>query len=391
MPYRVGIFDPAFTKEGHFIAFNQYVAELLDNKEFEVTFLDLNGSMREAYEGKIPMINKPKFKTLVEEKPLGSSSLFLRHRNMLLRLKKWKDAYHSIAELDLDLVLVTSESYDPFMYLFKPSFKYGLFILNPRLYIYLPKSTGSLLRAVANRFYALRYKALVHGASFLVTTNEPSMISGLTTALDVKSLPWLPNLDIKQVRSKIPVSNSLFDFITIGTLSRSKSHLLALSAFKKYGLPYRYLIAGLPRDTVGREVENQVHKLERDTELTIQGEFGYISNERYVEILRSTRYCLLPYDFTRGNISSQVMHDCFKYGVPIIAPNIEPFTWYVERYGIGLLYKEGDISSLAEVVKQAMNTPLEIFSAGFARLQQDHAIEAIRNGFLPLIRQALAN
>ncbi len=390
MPYRVGIFDPAFTKEGHFVAFDRYVAELLNDSRYQVVFLDLDGYMRETYEGRLFLGNTPEFQALLPETASGKIPLLpSRLANILNRVMRWKRSLRTIASLNLDLVLITSESYDPLMYLFRPKFRYGLFILNPRLYIYLPKTAATWLHALANRFYARCYKDLVDRASFLLTTNEPPMIAGLEDALKRRDLPWLPNLDLKPLGEQERKSSPMFDFLTIGTISRSKSHTLALNAYKENGLDYRYLVAGLPRDSVGRSVEALVHELENDESLHVRGEFGYITEERYSELMLQTRYALLPYDFARGNISSQVMHDCFQRNIPIVAPNIEPFAWYVEKYGIGFLYKEGDAVSLADTLKRAMETDPGYFAEGFARLQQDHTLEVIKKGFLPLVEKAL--
>ena len=387
--HRIGIFDPAFIKQGHFDAYNRYIAQLLDNPAYQVIFLDLHGDMQELYERTLTLGRAPEFCRLIpDNRPARYERFGMRINAILRRLAKWKTAYRVIAEQDLDLVLITSESYDPFMYLFRPRFTYGLFVLNARLHIYRPIGKQSFKNKMLFGFYARKYKNLAKGAAFLISGSEPSMLPELEMKLGLGKLPWLPNLPIGHVTpNEGPFE---YDIITIGTISRTKSHLLALEAFEERSLPWKYLVAGLPRDSVGRTVEEKTHQLEKKEGLAVSGNFGYIGEIEYTRLMRSARFSLFPYDFTRGNISSQVMHDGFQQGLPIIAPSIEPFVWYVEKYGIGLIYKEGDKESLARTLEEAMRRGPESFREGFKRLEKDHSIERIQKDFLAILDTALA-
>lgn len=383
--YRIGIFDPAFTKEGHFISFDRYAASLLDNPKYRTVFLDVGGQMRETYKDARDFGSAPEFHRI--SVPLQVPRLLGRRvGSLILRMKQWQEAYKRIAEAELDCVLITSESYDPFMYLFTPRFKYVLFILNPRLYIFAP-SVSSPVRDLLRKAFTRLYRTLAKNAAALVTTSEPPLIKDLERALKLRPISWLPNLPLKTIR---PAAGPYtFDFITIGTISKSKNHLFALSAFEAGQLPYRYMIAGLSRDSVGKKVEKEVGRLEGTRNFAIRGEFGYIDDNHYRELLRSSRFALFPYDFARGDISSQVMHDSFQQGVPIVAPDIQPFKWYVENYCIGLLYKEGDAESFTATLRKAHEMGPELLREGFGALERDHALEKIREDFQKILRPLL--
>jgi glycosyltransferase involved in cell wall biosynthesis len=303
-----------------------------------------------------------------------------RAKNILRRYRYWKGVLDAIADQKLDLVLITSECYDPLFYIAQPQFAFGLFILNPRLYIYKPAEARGLIRGVLFSFYKRRYRQWAHGAAFTVTTNEPPMIPELEALLGIPRIPWLPNLYLPDAQHAASGAkkDAAYDFLTIGTISKSKSHLFALDTFAKLNLPYRYHVAGLARDQTGRDVEEKVNALQADPRFNISGLFGYIDDQAYVQRIQDTKFMLLPYDFARGNISSQVMHECFIHGVPIVAPAIQPFKWYVERYGIGILYAEGDSESLAQALKKALDMGPEAYTEGFAQLRADNSLASAK-------------
>lgn len=385
MRYRIGIFDPAFVLEGHFTAFDRYIAQLLDDDRIQAVFLDANGLMREAYKDGIASSRPPEFVRLSEAAPVRLP-FGRRINNFFSRARAWRHRYAEIARLKLDLVLITSESYDPLFYAFRPRFRYGLFVLNPRLYVYPPESRG-LARKMMSAFFSWKYRLLAKRAAFVMTTSEPPMIRDLEERL-ARPLPWLPNLPMED--APVRWQEPLFDFLTIGTISWSKNHLFALSAFKERLLPYRYLVAGLPRDATGSEVVRTVQDMGKDARLSVEGRFGHIVADEYRSIIRSASFLLFPYDFARGNISSQVMYDSFQQEKPIIAPDIQPFAWYVQRYGIGLLYKEGDPDSLAAALEEALRKGPDAFSKGFADLKRDHSLVVISERFLKAVLPAIA-
>ena len=46
---------------------------------------------------------------------------------------------------------------------------------------------------------------------------------------------------------------------------------------------------------------------------------------------------------------------------PIICPNYNPYTYYIERYHVGILYTPHDISSYAEAMQRATQLGVEYF------------------------------
>ena len=131
MTPKIGIFDPGFSLTGHYVAFDRYVAELIGD-DFQVVFLDIDGRMRSSYEGKLNLKYPPAFATVINA-PTYPGKLSLRS---IFSISWWhkrfadfqwcKKAFKNIADLKLDLVIITSQN-TPLIYLQKPQFRFCAF------------------------------------------------------------------------------------------------------------------------------------------------------------------------------------------------------------------------------------------------------------------------
>ena len=173
--------------------------------------------------------------------------------------------------------------------------------------------------------------------------------------------------------------------MTIGTIADTKNHLFALNIFEKFNLPFSYLIAGPSMDKVGEEVQRRVAC---STNPNLTGIFKNITDD-YDSLIQGSEFLILPYDLKRGGRNSQVVYDAFRNLTPIIAPDIEPFKMYIERYGIGFLYKEGDENSFRATIEKAAAIPKEHFAENFGRLYKDLSFDKIKKDFLIRIQSCL--
>ncbi len=392
---KIGIFDPGFELLGHYAFFNRYVAELLDTPGNRIYFLDIGGKMRKSYEGNLELKNPPAFVPLADARyasmPLRSGSLFsvAWWRNRIGEYSWYKAIFSKIADLHLDAVVFSSVETAPAVYFVKARFPYVALVLYPEN---LFKARASLkgYRKVLGPLYTLYisgFYRFLKRAKLIFTTNEPSMP---TPELSRFPVSWLPNrsfgddLRKKGMSGRTP-GEPQFTFLTIGTISNSKNHLFALDSFEKYGLPFKYCIAGVPMDETGEIVKRRVlgGKIK-----TISGIFKTLDDREYDGLFEITEFLFLPYDLKRGAISSQVMHDAFSRSIPIIAPDVEPFKYYVERYGVGLTYKEGDMDSLAMTLRKAAGMHRGDFRKNFEALHADLSFPKVKEEFLAKIRSS---
>lgn len=379
MTYRIGLFDPAFRPEGHFIPFDRYLAEVLETQEIEVTLIDQDGQLQSAFEA------LPGTYRYLRLSPVPASSRFLPGKagRLVSRYLFWRRAFAAMKAAGLDMVLFTADARDILMCAPSLPLPYAAIILYP--YAYLKKGSRSL----SSLTQAFLYRRFLARARARFSTNEPPILSGIEDLIGMHDVTWIPDLPATE-RPPLPGAPEPDTFLTIGTISKSKNHLFVLDAMERANLPYPYVIAGKPLDDTGSAVEERVKSLGQRSDLTVSGRFGYLDEAEYMDLMQAAAFLVFPYDLMRGNISSQVLHDAFSTGTPIIAPDIEPFRWYVERYGIGLLYKEGDATSFADTMHAAHAAGRSSFTAGFERLRADHSIDTIRATALGALMPVLA-
>jgi len=370
MIYRVGLYDPAFRLEGHFVSFNRYLVELMATDNIEVVLLDTHGDMARAYGTSLPA----SYQMLPQAIPSKVPGVLGR---VLSRYFYWKKTYRSFKENGLDLVIYTADPRDILMCYITQSIPYGTIIMYP--YSYVDRKQRGLMGWVNGYIY----KRFVSRAAIRITTNEPPLKKDIEKALSVTDIQWIP--DMPTYFSPQSHKEKDIPFLTIGTISRSKNHLFAINSFEAAQLPYTYVIAGKPLDEVGMEVKRRVES----SRYSLQGNFTYLDDTSYKSYFERAQFLLFPYDFTRGNISSQVLHDAFSFELPFIAPAIQPFKWYVEKYGIGLLYEEGNDKAFADALTLAMERGPEEFQKGFGQIRQIHSLACIKQSFLPKLYECL--
>ena len=66
---------------------------------------------------------------------------------------------------------------------------------------------------------------------------------------------------------------------------------------------------------------------------------------------------------------------------PIIAVDIEPFRTYIERYSIGLSYRENDGEDLLNAIEKARERGKESFKEAIRAFREEHAISSWRSRF----------
>ncbi len=86
-----------------------------------------------------------------------------------------------------------------------------------------------------------------------------------------------------------------------------------------------------------------------------------LDDDEYQKLIDECDFIVLCDDNFDGGISSGTMNEGILCNKPIISSNCPTFTYYVEKYGVGLIYKWEDIESLANVIKDAKAKGTEYF------------------------------
>lgn len=361
---KIGIFDPNLDSKGHFLAFNKHIIKLLYGKKNEVVFFDVANIFKSnCPQEDVKFINVADV-TMAELS--GELKTLFRRLIFLIKEFFWfKDVIKKIQETKPDFLIITSPGY----------FSFYFFRLNVRFAIIF--HFGWLLfsgREFSVRYFMqiLRKKVILRflrGAAVVFTLSD--YLNGKMSGFNFKRAEWLPyicfeNFDVLSKQNKNPKK---FTISTPGVIYQGKNIDFILDAYKKYNLNFKYIVAGFPIGDYGNKIVKTIESLAKT--VPVSGIFKYLSSKEYNELIRISSFVLLPYSSERSNGISAVMQDAFENNTPIIAPDIEPFRYYVNKYKLGLLYKPDDQASFAQIIEIASRMDKKSFASSFSVFKKD--------------------
>lgn len=178
----------------------------------------------------------------------------------------------------------------------------------------------------------------------------------------------IPNNYVKSTGSKLHL-------LFIGTLRPFKNVEFCIESLKQLNNPnISYTIAGRCKtdEVYNKKIErliegmHNVYRIDR-----------YIPEEEYNRLIKECDFLILC-DKTQASCASNgTMSEALLMGKPIIAPDINPFKYEVETYGVGYLYKYGDIDSLCSVLLRAQEQGVELFQERLASYQDMFMLDRV--------------
>ena len=187
------------------------------------------------------------------------------------------------------------------------------------------------------------------------------------TRIVVKPERWIVD---KLVESPRVIHNKKYklNLLTIGTLRKSKHVEFVLQSLQELNdNEISYTIAGRCRDANG--YEEMISQFSQGVPNVVRKNY-FIDESEYETLLSECDFLVLCDEPELSCASNGTMAEAMIMGIPIIAPNHNPFKYEVERYDIGLLYDFYDIKSLANVLLKAKSIGPRFFSTNISRYQE---------------------
>lgn len=148
-----------------------------------------------------------------------------------------------------------------------------------------------------------------------------------------------------------------FTLLTIGTLRRSKHVELILDALREINDPsIKYIIAGRCKND--QDYENMLQERSKGVP-GIDRRNRFIPDEEYEQLMHECDYMVLCDQKEDSCATNGTMAEALLHGMPIIAPNHNPFKYEVEANGLGLLYEINSIANIKETLLKAKTVSRE--------------------------------
>ncbi len=388
---RVAIFDPCLSEIGHYRQFNRHIVKLLGSDDVEkVYMIDYAGyferwyedftksyprniEITEASDGIPP---RQKIKGNIKN-PFESFLLYIEDRRW------YKKIFQKILKIGPDITLITSESHGPAMY--------GVFDsrINPVFLLHTPKLLlEGFDEPSQSWFFGMKRKLGKRAIQKFAKNSALSLLvleESANEALNRNGFkPFrIPNclFDGSNDRGDPkPARDGGFLISTVGVISVEKNVGFIIDCLKNREMPdIRYRISGFPLDEYGRRIKEEVESTKVPS---IEGRFEYLTDEEYEREIKMSDFIALSYPKNRSDKASGVLFDALKHGRPVIAPDIEPFRTYVERYGIGLIFEEGNEGSFVERVNLAKRLGTSYFTKNIDDFKRDFSYDLWTKKFI---------
>lgn len=267
----------------------------------------------------------------------------------------WKEEIIDILSKDFDIHIFNSVYfYKKIRYAVDESIKLGLRIgiiseapHNP--YFGIKRILKNLF---TNYITPFRVRRRVRNINFLLSASGNEIIKFTKLGWDENKIypfGYFPAAEI--LNSKIN-SNSMFNLLCTGYLTRNKGHALMIKALrlvKNNGINFNCLITGY-----GEEQEKLV-KLIKDLNLEKEVKLlGVVEESKLNEIKQSTDLFIAPGYEEPWAIR---VNEALLAGIPVILSDKIGAAELIKASGAGMVFKSGDINSLSEKINNFLSDP----------------------------------
>lgn len=173
-----------------------------------------------------------------------------------------------------------------------------------------------------------------------------------------------PRLVIREERCIEYTTNSNSDkcsthpsFLVIGQLRKQKNLPITIEAFKLANIPDAKLC--LIGRSLGKYEEEITAAINNDDR--IERNNSFLEYDDFLNYYTKTHFVLFADEEGDSCITNGTFTEALIRHRPVIAPDYNPYSHYINKYRVGILYKPKDVDSYANALKQATALGVEYF------------------------------
>ncbi len=189
----------------------------------------------------------------------------------------------------------------------------------------------------------------------------------------------------KDVIEASSISNkSELNILSIGSLRPDKRIELISNAVKHLGSSVCYTIAGVSSPEYEKVISSSMNDASNIRRIQRR-----LSEDEFVSLMVNADFLVLCDVKQPSSVTNGTMMEALMNGVPIIAPNYNPYQYYVEKYGVGILFDPKENNSLENAIRCAIKLGKESFQANIRNLMKELTYENIIEAFSNDLRNAI--
>lgn len=146
-------------------------------------------------------------------------------------------------------------------------------------------------------------------------------------------------------------------FLVIGQLRKQKNLPTTIEAFKLANIPDAKLcLIGRSQDKYEKEITAAINNDDR-----IERNNSFLEYDDFLNYYTKTHFVLFADEEGDSCITNGTFTEALIRHRPVIAPDYNPYSHYINKYRVGILYKPKDVDSYANALKQATALGVEYF------------------------------
>lgn len=168
---------------------------------------------------------------------------------------------------------------------------------------------------------------------------------------------------VKTMDSNLNMLDQNVSFLVIGQLRKEKHIPTTISAFKKANINGAVLkLIGRSQGEYEEEISKAIGEDNRIFRLN-----AFLEYDDFNKHFSSSHFVLFADEEGPSCITNGTMTEALINHRPIVCPNYNPYKYYIEKYGVGLLYEAGNEDSYASVLEKASELGAQSFQPSIER------------------------
>ena len=163
-----------------------------------------------------------------------------------------------------------------------------------------------------------------------------------------------------------------FTLLTLGYIRKEKNLEFSIDTIRN--LDIKFIIAGKSDSVYAGKIDEYLDLMKFKN---IIRKKGFIPDDEYHGLFLLSHFLLIVDKEQKSTVSNGTFLEALLKGRPVIVPDIKPYNYYVNNYGIGLMFKPEDKQSLKETIEKARRLGTEHFKEALEKHQKDYLLKNV--------------
>lgn len=172
-------------------------------------------------------------------------------------------------------------------------------------------------------------------------------------------------------------------FLVIGQLRKQKNLPTTIKAFKLANIPEAKLcLIGRSQGKYEEEITAAINNDDR-----IERNNSFLEYDDFLNYYTKNHFVLFADEEGDSSITNGTFTEALIRHRPVIAPDYNPYSHYINKYGVGILYKPKDIDSYAYALKKATEIGVEYFQPNIDKFLKEIMFDKVAKDLVEDIKE----